>query len=116
MPAILLNSQYAGHIAVADAIRKSGPTILMKLRELGMKHIVMLTGDHPTTAIAIGQLLNMTDVRAGLMPEEKLEAVKSLRNKFGRVGMVGDGMNDAPALAVSFCRNCNGWTQVLMQL
>ncbi|MCZ8536746.1 cadmium-translocating P-type ATPase [Paenisporosarcina quisquiliarum] len=98
---VLFNSQYAGHLAVADAIRESSPTILMKLRELGMKHIVMLTGDHPTTAVAIGQLLNMTDVRAGLMPEEKLEAVKSLRNEFGRVAMVGDGMNDAPALAAA---------------
>jgi Cd2+/Zn2+-exporting ATPase len=74
---------------------------LKKLKELGMKHIVMLTGDHPTTAVAIGRLLELTDVRAGLMPEEKLEAVKSLRNEFGRVAMVGDGMNDAPALAAA---------------
>ena len=98
---VVFNDQYAGHLAVADAIRETSSTILTKLKELGMKHIVMLTGDHPTTAVAIGRLLELTDVRAGLMPEEKLEAVKSLRNEFGRVAMVGDGMNDAPALAAA---------------
>lgn len=98
---VVFNNQYAGHLAVADAIRETSSTILKKLKELGMKHIVMLTGDHPTTAVAIGRLLELTDVRAGLMPEEKLEAVKSLRNEFGRVAMVGDGMNDAPALAAA---------------
>ena len=97
----LFDNQYAGHLAVADAIRETSPTILAKLKELGMKHIVMLTGDHPTTAGAIGTQLNMTDVRAGLMPDEKLEAVKMLRSEYGRVAMVGDGMNDAPALAAA---------------
>lgn len=98
---ILFNNQYAGHLAVADAIRETSPTIIKKLRELGIKHMVMLTGDHPITAAAIAQMLNLTDVRAGLMPEEKLRAVKELRSEFGRVAMVGDGMNDAPALAAA---------------
>ena len=98
---VLFNRQYAGHLAVADAIREKSPTILEKLKELGIKQIVMLTGDHPTTAAAIGKLLNMTDVRAGLMPDEKLQAVKMLRSEYGRVAMVGDGMNDAPALAAA---------------
>lgn len=98
---VLYDTQYAAHLAVADAIRETSSTILTKLKDLGLKHIVMLTGDHPTTAAAIGRQLNMTDVRAGLMPEEKLEAVKALRTEFGRVAMVGDGMNDAPALAAA---------------
>ncbi|WP_075619292.1 heavy metal translocating P-type ATPase [Paenisporosarcina indica] len=98
---VLFNNKYAGHLAVADAIRETSSTILTKLKDLGLKHIVMLTGDHPTTAVAIGQQLNMTDVRAGLMPDEKLQAVKTLRAEFGRVAMVGDGMNDAPALAAA---------------
>jgi len=98
---VLFNHQYAGHLAVADAIRETSPNILKKLKDLGMKHMVMLTGDHPTTAVAIGNLLNMTDVRAGLMPDEKLQAVKLLRSEYGRVAMIGDGMNDAPALAAA---------------
>lgn len=98
---VLFNHQYAGHLAVADAIRETSPTIIKKLRELGIKHMVMLTGDHPVTAAAIAQMLNLTDVRAGLMPDEKLHAVKELRSEFGRVAMVGDGMNDAPALAAA---------------
>lgn len=98
---VLFNHEYAGFLAVADAIRETSPTILEKLKELGMKQIVMLTGDHPTTATAIGKLLNMTDVRAGLMPDDKLQAVKVLRSEYGRVAMVGDGMNDAPALAAA---------------
>ncbi|WP_017381628.1 heavy metal translocating P-type ATPase [Paenisporosarcina sp. TG-14] len=98
---VLFNHQYAGHLAVADAIRETSPTIIKKLRELGIKHMVMLTGDHPITAAAIAQMLNLTDVRAGLMPNEKLHAVKELRSEFGRVAMVGDGMNDAPALAAA---------------
>ncbi len=98
---ILFDGNYMGYIAVADAIRETSPAILTKLRELGLKHIVMLTGDHPTTAFAIGKMLKLTDVRAGLMPDEKLQAVKMLRDEFGRVAMVGDGMNDAPALAAA---------------
>lgn len=61
----------------------------------------MLTGDHKQTGEAIGASLGMTDVRAGLMPEDKLTAIKQLREKYGRVAMVGDGINDAPALAES---------------
>ncbi len=98
---VLFNHQYVGHLAVADAIRETSPIIIKKLRALGIKHMVMLTGDHPITAAAIAQMLNLTDVRAGLMPDEKLHAVKELRSEFGRVAMVGDGMNDAPALAAA---------------
>jgi len=98
---ILFNNLYVGHLAVADAIRETSPSVLIKLKQLGLKHIVMLTGDHPTTAVAIGKMLNLTDVRAGLMPDEKLQAVKGLRSEYGRIAMVGDGMNDAPALAAA---------------
>ena len=72
-----------------------------KLKEIGIRHTVMLTGDHKQTAEAIADKLGMTDVRAGLMPEDKLTAIKQLEKEYGRVGMVGDGINDAPALAAS---------------
>jgi len=63
--------------------------------------MVMLTGDAEPTAQAIATSLKMTDVRAGLLPEEKLKAIKDLRAQFGAVAMVGDGVNDAPALATA---------------
>lgn len=98
---VVRDQQYMGYLAVADAIRNSSLSILTKLKDLGILQIVMLTGDHPTTAQAIAKSLNITDVRAGLMPEDKLVAIKTIREKMGRVAMVGDGMNDAPALATA---------------
>ncbi|MFX3674935.1 MAG: heavy metal translocating P-type ATPase [Paenisporosarcina sp.] len=98
---VLREQQYVGYLAVAEALRDSSLSILTKLKKLGIQQIVMLTGDHPTTAQAIAKSLNITDVRASLMPEDKLVAIKTLREKMGRVAMVGDGMNDAPALATA---------------
>ena len=99
--AIVTGEAYSGLIAVADPIREESKKVLQKLKEIGIHHTVMLTGDHKQTGEAIGASLGMTDVRAGLMPEDKLIAIKQLREKYGRVGMVGDGINDAPALAES---------------
>src|SRR5690606_14860316 len=70
-------------------------------KEIGVSRTIMLTGDHPATAKAIAAEIGVTDIRAGLMPEDKLAAVKELQAKYGRVAMVGDGINDAPALAAS---------------
>ena len=99
--AIASGTEYSGLIAVADPIRDESQSILKKLKELGIRHMVMLTGDHPQTAEAIASKLGMTDVRAGLMPADKLTAIKQLEKDYGRVGMVGDGINDAPALSAS---------------
>lgn len=97
--AIVTDTAYSGLIAVADPIRGESKAVLQKLKEIGIHHTVMLTGDHKQTGEAIGASLGMTDVRAGLMPEDKLTAIKQLREEYGRVAMVGDGINDAPALA-----------------
>jgi Zn2+/Cd2+-exporting ATPase len=99
--AIATGTEYSGLIAVADPIREESRSILQKLKDIGIRHTVMLTGDHKQTAVAIAEKLGMTDVRAGLMPEDKLTAIKQLEEEYGRVGMVGDGINDAPALAAS---------------
>ncbi len=98
---VMIDEAYVGLIAVADPVREESKRVLQKLKDIGIHHTVMLTGDHPRTGEAIGESLGMTDVRAGLMPEEKLTAIKQLRQKYGRVAMVGDGVNDAPALAES---------------
>ncbi len=99
--AIITETTFSGLVAVADPIRQESVDVLNKLKEIGIKHTVMLTGDHEATAQAIAKELGMTDVRAGLMPEQKLIAIKRLTEDFGRVAMVGDGVNDAPALATA---------------
>lgn len=88
-----------GMIAVADQVRHSSLTIIQKLYQLGIQKAIMLTGDNKATANAIGNQLALTEVKAELMPQDKLDTIKSLRNQYGKVAMVGDGVNDAPALA-----------------
>ncbi|CAM5280832.1 Cd(2+)-exporting ATPase OS=Lysinibacillus sphaericus OX=1421 GN=LS41612_02445 PE=3 SV=1 [Lysinibacillus sphaericus] len=90
---------FIGIIAIADQLRTESKEVLQKLSALKVKHTVMLTGDAKSTAEAIATTLSMSDVRAGLLPAEKLSAIKDLRTQYGAVAMVGDGVNDAPALA-----------------
>ncbi|ADC52014.1 MULTISPECIES: heavy metal translocating P-type ATPase [Bacillaceae] len=90
-----------GIIAVADEVRESSKDIIQKLHQLGIKKTIMLTGDNKGTANAIGSHVGVSDIRADLMPQDKLEYIKQLRADFGNVAMVGDGVNDAPALAAS---------------
>ena len=84
--------------AVADALRASSRRTIAKLRAEGI-HTVMLTGDSPTVAEAIARQAGIDEVRAGLLPEDKVAAVRELAEEHGMVAMVGDGVNDAPALA-----------------
>ena len=88
-------------IAVADEVRETSKETLHKLHEAGIEKTVMLTGDNQSTADAIGEQVGVTDVRSELLPQDKLEVVKQLKSKHNRVAMVGDGVNDAPALAAS---------------
>ncbi|MFX3637373.1 MAG: heavy metal translocating P-type ATPase [Candidatus Pristimantibacillus sp.] len=88
-------------IAVADEVRDSSKDVIKQLHEIGIKKTVMLTGDNQATAEAIGRRLNVTDVKADLMPQDKLDYIKQLRKDYDNVAMIGDGVNDAPALAAS---------------
>lgn len=99
--AAVSDKQLIGIIGIADQLREESKHVLQKLSALKVKHTVMLTGDAKPTAQAIATSLGMSDVRAGLLPAEKLTAIKELRTKYGAVAMVGDGVNDAPALASS---------------
>jgi Cd2+/Zn2+-exporting ATPase len=84
---------------VADVARSSSVDVVRTLREDGRFHTVILTGDHPAVAAAIGKQVGVDEVRAGLLPEHKLSAIEALSKEYGAVAMVGDGVNDAPALA-----------------
>ncbi len=95
------DGQYLGYIAVADAARPGSRQALAELRSDGIAALVMLTGDTLATAHHIGEQVGVTEVRANLLPQEKVEAVRALRRQYGPVAMVGDGINDAPALAAA---------------
>lgn len=87
-------------LAVADTLREESREAVARLATMGVS-TVMLTGDNRATAQVIGEQAGVSDVRAEMLPEDKWQAVSSLREKFGHVGMVGDGINDAPALAAA---------------
>src|SRR5690606_35143213 len=88
-------------IAVADELRESSRAVIQKLHKIGIEKTVMLTGDNQRTADAIGKDVGVTNIDADLLPEGKLSAIHKLQSIHGKVGMVGDGVNDAPALAAS---------------
>ena len=88
-----------GLVAVADTIRPDARAATAALKAAGIRHTVMLTGDNERTAHAIAEQAGVDDVRANLLPEGKVEAIEKLMAEYGRVAMVGDGVNDAPALA-----------------
>lgn len=87
-------------IAVADEIRETSKEVINKLNSFEIE-TVMLTGDNQRTATTVGTQVGVSDIKAGLLPADKLNAIKGLRGKYQSVSMVGDGVNDAPALAAS---------------
>ena len=90
-----------GLVAVADSVRPEARAALASLRRRGVRHIAVLTGDNQTTGAAVGREVGVDEVRAGLLPEEKVDEVRRLAARFGGVAMIGDGVNDAPALAAA---------------
>jgi len=101
--AILLGSEEGimGVIAVADQLRSEAAEAVKGLRKAGIRHVVMLTGDNKGTARAIAEQVGVDEYHAELLPDDKVELVKQLKLKYGKVAMVGDGVNDAPAMATA---------------
>ena len=98
---VVLDDRLLGVIGIADEVRPSSREAVARLRELGVEHTVMLTGDNATVAAAISDASGVHEYRAGLLPQDKLKAVEGLLERYGTVAMVGDGVNDAPALATA---------------
>ncbi len=92
---------YIGYIAVADTVRGSSEQAIMQWKDGGVGHLVMLTGDNEATAVSVAESVGVTEVRANLLPEDKVTAVADLQKEYGTVAMVGDGINDTPALATA---------------
>lgn len=88
-------------LAVADEVREASQNVIQKLHREGIEKTIMLTGDNANTGNAIGKQVGVTDVRSELLPQDKLKVIRSLRERHQKVAMVGDGVNDAPALAAS---------------
>ena len=90
-----------GYVALSDTVRPDALNAIQALRDLGIAPIVMLTGDNLSTARVIAQAVGVNEVKADLLPAEKVSAIESLVSKYHAVAMVGDGVNDAPAMARS---------------
>ena len=88
-----------GLIALADTLRKEAAPTMTALKRSGVTHTIMLTGDNARSASAIANEIGLTEFRADLMPENKLTIIRELVKEYGQVAMIGDGVNDAPALA-----------------
>lgn len=95
------NDSYIGIIALMDTPRKEAKSTLEQLKKLGIKRMIMLTGDNQKVADAVAKEIGLTDAWGSLLPEEKVEAIKKLKEQESKVAMIGDGVNDAPAMANS---------------
>jgi Cd2+/Zn2+-exporting ATPase len=99
--AISQGGRFLGILGLADQPRPRVQETLQRLLDLGIKQLVMLTGDNQAVANQIAAQVGVTDVRAALLPEDKLNAIRQLEEAHGAIAMVGDGVNDAPALATA---------------
>ena len=98
---VIKNGAALGGIAVADVIREGAADTMDELRKIGIKRIMMLTGDNESTAKAICKEAGITEYKAKLLPNDKLKIIEQLRSEGEKVAMIGDGVNDAPAMALA---------------
>ncbi len=94
-------ARFLGVLGVMDTPRPVAAQVMAELRKLGIERLIMISGDNQQVAEAVAKSVGLTEARGDLMPEQKVEAIKDLRKTHGKVAMVGDGVNDAPAMANS---------------
>jgi Cd2+/Zn2+-exporting ATPase len=95
------DQEYLGYLTLADEVRSSSTQVIADLKKLGMKRLVILTGDNEQTARLVADQIGIDDIRANCLPEDKVRVVEELGQLEGGVAMVGDGINDTPALATA---------------
>jgi Cd2+/Zn2+-exporting ATPase len=98
---VAVDGRFTGAIGMIDGPRPEAAEAIATLHALGVRPVVMLTGDNPAVGNAVGRLVGVDEVHASLMPERKIALVRELQAKHGAIAMVGDGVNDAPALAAA---------------
>ena len=98
---VSINDQFAGYITLMDEIRSETPDTIARLKRQGAQDIMMLTGDHKAVAEKVGNKAGITDIRADLLPSEKIKAIKEVPKDLRPVVMTGDGVNDAPSLTAA---------------
>ena len=96
---IRMDEQFLGVVALADTPREGAKQVLERLHQTGIRKTIMLTGDNERVGRAIADAVGLDEVKAGLLPEDKVKAMEELAQRYGQVAMVGDGVNDAPAMA-----------------
>jgi len=92
-------SEYLGVLGLMDTPRSSAPGVMASLQRLGIQRLIMISGDNQRVADAVAQSVGLTEARGDLMPDDKVREIHALREREGKVAMVGDGVNDAPAMA-----------------
>ncbi|WP_290206881.1 heavy metal translocating P-type ATPase [Winogradskyella bathintestinalis] len=98
---VAFQNEIVGLISVMDLPRKTAARTLKRLKEIGIKNMIMLTGDHQNVGNAIANQIGLTEAKGNLLPDDKVTAVKALLKRDKKIAMVGDGVNDAPAMALS---------------
>jgi Zn2+/Cd2+-exporting ATPase len=98
---VSVNGDWAGLLAVADSLRPDAAEIIADLKRLGVEKVVMLTGDNERVAANIAKQVGVDEYHADLLPQDKVQVLRSIRRNYGLTAMVGDGVNDAPALAAA---------------
>ncbi|WP_299250144.1 heavy metal translocating P-type ATPase [uncultured Lacinutrix sp.] len=98
---VALKNEVIGIISVMDTPRQTAKSTLKRLKAIGIKRMIMLTGDHQNVGDAIAKQIGLTEAKGNLLPEDKVTAIKNLLATDGKIAMVGDGVNDAPAMALS---------------
>jgi Cd2+/Zn2+-exporting ATPase len=98
---VMADGRFLGILALADQPRPEAKSTLAKLRAIGIEKTIMITGDNERVAAAIAKEVGIAEYRADLLPDDKVKAIQALKEKYGEVAMVGDGVNDAPAMAAS---------------